>query len=182
MNPVFANGNQRTTQRLIALRRQAIHDNAARVAQRLHAIILSLEGRATTEIAGLLKVHRSTVPLWIEQYNRDREEGLLEGHRSGRPSQLTPRQRQQLQDILDSGPVSCGLDTGVWTSPIIGEVIAQEWEVRFHPGHVRKLLRQLGYSVQRPTTKLVQADPIQKKRWVRYRYPHIKKKPAPNKR
>lgn len=159
MNPVFASGNQRTAHRLIALRRQAIQDNAARVAQRLHAIILSLEGRTTTEIAGLLKVHRS-----------------------GRPSQLTPRQRQQLQDILDSGPVAYGLDTGVWTSPIIGEVIAHEWDVRFHPGHVRKLLRQLGYSVQRPTTKLVQADPTQKLRWVRYRYPHIKKKPGPKKR
>jgi transposase len=116
--------NQRTIQRLIALGRQAIQDNAVRVAQRLHAIILSLEGHTTTEIAALLKVHRSTVPLWIEQYNREREGGLLEGHRSGRPSLLTPRQRQQLQDILDSGPVAYGLDTGVWTSPIIGEIIA----------------------------------------------------------
>jgi transposase len=179
MNPVFAHGNQRTAQRLIQLRRQAIQDNAARVAQRLHAIVLSLEGHTTVAIAGLLKVHRSTVPLWIQQWNQDREEGLLEGHRSGRPAQLTARQRQQLQDILDSGPVAYGLDTGVWTSPIIGDLIAQEWDVRFHPGHVRKLLRQLGYSVQRPTTRLVQADPAKKHRWVRYRYPHIKKKPAP---
>ncbi|MBM3861608.1 MAG: IS630 family transposase [Verrucomicrobia bacterium] len=182
MNPVFARGNQRTAQRLIALRRQAIQDNAARVAQRLHAIVLSLEGRTAPEIAGLLKVHRSTVPLWIQQWNHQREDGLLEGHRSGRPSQLTARQRQQLQDILDSGPVAYGLDTGVWTSPIIGEVIAQEWDVRFHPGHVRKLLRQLGYSVQRPTTRLVQADPVKKHRWVRYRYPPLKKRPGPKKR
>jgi hypothetical protein len=32
-------------------------------------------------------------------------EGLLEGQRSGRPAALTPRQREQLGDILDSGPV-----------------------------------------------------------------------------
>jgi transposase len=181
MNPVYARGNQRTALRLIQLRREAIQDNAARVAQRLHAIVLSLEGRTTTEIAALLKVHRSTVPLWIQQWNQDREDGLLEGHRSGRPAQLTPGQRQQLQDILDSGPVAYGLDTGVWTSPIIGQVIAQEWEVQFHPGHVRKLLRQLGYSVQRPTTRLMQADPVKKHRWVRYRYPRLKKKPGPKK-
>jgi transposase len=144
--------------------------------------VLSVEGRTTTEIATLLKVHRSTVPLWIQQYNRDREDGLLEGHRSGRPRSLTDRQQQQLQDILDSGPVAYGLDTGVWTSPIIAQLIAEEWDVRFHPGHVRKLLRQLGYSVQRPTTRLVQADPAKKHRWVRYRYPSIKKKPGPKKR
>jgi transposase len=39
--------------------------------------------------------------------------------------------------------------------------------VRYHPGHVRKLLRQLGYSVQRPTTQLVQASTAKKNRWER---------------
>jgi hypothetical protein len=40
---------------------------------------------------------------------------------------------------------------------------------------VRKLLRQLGYSVQRPTTRLVQAKPRQKRKWVRETYPNPKK-------
>ena len=50
--------------------------------------------------------------------------------------------------------------------------------VDYHAGHVRKLLKRLGYSVQRPTTRLVQADPAQKSRWVRYTYPRLKKKPG----
>lgn len=182
MNPIFVHGSPRTAQRLIRLRRQAISDQAARVAQRIHAIVLSLEGHTTTQIAGLLKVHRSSVPLWIEQWNRHGEQGLLEGHRSGRPPLLTARQRQQIQDILDSGPVAYGLETGVWTAPVIGHVIEEEFDVRYHPGHVRKLLRQLGYSVQRPTTRLVQASAAKKNRWVRYTYPSLKKKPVPKKR
>ena len=40
-----------------------------------------------------------------------------------------------------------------------------------------KLLRQLGYSVQRPTTRLVQADAQQQRKWVRYTYPNLKKTP-----
>jgi hypothetical protein len=40
-------------------------------------------------------------------------DGLLEGHRSGRPLELTPAQCKQLDDILDSGPVAYGLDTGI---------------------------------------------------------------------
>lgn len=182
MNPVFAHGNQRTARWLIQLRRQAISDQAARVAQRIHAIVLSLEGHTTTQIAGLLKVHRSSVPLWIEHWNQHGEQGLLEGHRSGRPPLLTTRQRQQIQDILDSGPVAYGLETGVWTAPVIGHVIKEQFDVRYHPGHVRKLLRQLGYSVQRPTTQLVQASTAKKHRWERSTYPGLKKKPAPKKR
>jgi transposase len=59
----------------------------------------------------------------------------------------------------------------------LNRVIGDEFNRHYHPGHVRKLLKQLGYSVQRPTTRLVQADPDRKNRWVRYTYPRLKKKP-----
>ncbi len=178
MRPVFARGNSRTAQLLLQLRKEAIKDQEPRVAQRFHAIALSVEGYTTTQIAQSLKVHRSSVPLWIEQWNHQREVGLLEGHRSGRPSGLTRAQQEQLQDILDSGPVAYGLETGLWTSPVISGVIAEEFDLHYHPGHVRKMLRRLGYSVQRPTTRLVQANPAEKNRWVRYTYPRLKKKPG----
>src|SRR2546429_3264983 len=68
-----------------------------------------------------------------------------------------------------------GLETGIWTSPLVRQVIAEEFGQAYHPGHVRKLLQQLGYSVQRPTTRLVQADLKQQRKWVRYTYPNLKK-------
>jgi transposase len=177
MRPVFARGNQQTAKILLELRKQALKDDEPRVAQRFHAVALSIEGYTSQRIAQVLKVHRSSVPLWIENWNQRRETGLLEGHRSGRPGALSKAQQEQLQDILDSGPVAYGLETGIWTSPVISRIIAQEFDVEYHPGHVRKLLKQLGYSVQRPTTRLVQADPVRKNRWVRYTYPRLKKKP-----
>ncbi len=158
------------------MRKQALRDQELRVAQRFHAIALSLEGYTIHRIAPALKMHRSTVPLWIEHWNRERENGLPDGYRSGRPGDLSPKQRGALQDILDSGSVAYGLETGVWTSPVISRVSAREFDVHYHPGHVRKLLKRMGYSVQRPTTRLVQADPVRENRWVRYTYPRLKKK------
>jgi transposase len=178
MRPVFARGDEQTAKLLLEMRKEALKDQESRVAQRFHAIALSIEGYTTQRIAQALKVHRSTVPLWIEHWNQEREHGLLEGHRSGRPRGLSPAQQEQLRDILDSGPVAYGLETGIWTSPVIRRVIGREFGVDYHPGHVRKLLKQLGYSVQRPTTRLVQAEPTAKNRWVRYTYPRLKKKPS----
>jgi transposase len=177
MKPIFAYGNRRTIEQLVKQRRDALHDRAMRVAQRLHGIILSLEHHTTTEIARLLKVHRSSVPLWIDAWNRHGEEGLLEGHRPGRPCRLDSEDQERLCDILDSGPVAYGLDTGIWTSPAICHIIRDEFRQDYHAGHVRKLLKRLGYSVQRPTTRLVQADLRQKHRWVRHTYPTLKKTP-----
>ena len=68
-----------------------------------------------------------------------------------------------------------GFVSGVWTSPMIGRVIQEEYEVIYHPGHVRKLLKELGFSVQRPRKGLAKADPVEQDRWQRYTYPRLKK-------
>jgi transposase len=122
-------------------------------------------------------VHRSRVHDWIRRWVHHGIEGIKEGHRSGRPSELTPAQRQALHDIIESGPVAHGLNTGVWTSKLVAEVIQEEFGVDYHPGHVRKVLHQIGCSVQRPTTRLVQADPKAQKKWIRYSYPKLRKTP-----
>jgi transposase len=182
MRPIFAHGNKRTIAKLLELRRQAQREKEPRVLLRIQGILMSLEGHTAGEIARDLKVHRSTVPLWIDHWNRHGEEGLWEGHRSGRPCFLNENEYEKLRDILDSGPVAYGLDTGIWTSPLVSQVIAEEFGQTYHPGHVRKLLRQLGYSVQRPTTRLVQAELKQKRKCVRYTYPNLKKTPKPKAR
>jgi transposase len=174
---VFAKGNKKTRVNLIQLRKQAMADKAPRVALRIQGVLLSLERHSVSDIAQLLDVHRSTAHTWIERWNTFREEGLLEGYRPGRPAGLTEADRQRLRDIVDSGPVAYGLQTGIWTSNNVAEVIAEEFGVAYHPGHVRKLLRQVGLSVQRPTTRLVQADPALQRKWTRYTVPNLKKTP-----
>lgn len=182
MTPIFAKGNHNTIKKLVRLRKEAEKNRATRVAFRIQAIILSIEGHTTTEIARLLKVIRGTVPLWINHWNANREMGLLEGFRCGRTRKITAEELKSLADIIASGPVAHGLNTGVWTSVIVVQVIEEEFGVRYHPGHVRKLLKRLGFSIQRPTVKLMNADPRQQNQWIRYTYPNLKKTPNKNRR
>jgi transposase len=182
MTPIFAKAQARTRRHILTLRQEAQTDKAPRVALRLQAILLSLDGHTAPEIASLLHVHRTRVHAWVCNWNEHGIDGLKEGHRSGRPRELTGAQRQQLHDIIESGPVAYGLNTGVWTSPLLTNVIEDEFDVEYHPGHVRKLLHQLGISVQRPTTRLVQADPKAQRKWTRYTYPNLKKTPKPKPR
>jgi transposase len=79
---------------------------------------------------------------------------------------------------VESGPVAYGFDCGVWTAPRIARVIQEEWGIAYHPGHVRRILHQMGFSVQRPRRILVRADPARQDRWQRYDYPRSKKKPS----
>jgi transposase len=177
---LFARGNQRTRPHLLALRQKAQTDRVPRVALRIQAILLSLDRKSPPEIAHLLQVHRTRVHAWVCQWNEYGDDGLKEGYRTGRPSELSAAQKEAFHDIVESGPVAYGLNTGVWTSRILSQVLAEEFAVTYHPGHVRKLLKALNFSVQRPTTELVQADPQKQNRWIRYTYPHLKKKRKPS--
>ena len=169
-----------TYQRLVRLSKAAEREGAYRVAKRLRTVVLNSEGYTSGELANILPAPRSKVSAWLQRYQAEGVDGLLEGCRSGRPAELSEKQKQQLGDILDSGPVAYGLDTGLWTSSRIAWIIEQEFGVQYHPGHVRKLLHAWGFSVQRPRRVLVRADATAQSRWHRRTYPALKKKHNPN--
>jgi transposase len=179
MLPRLLRLHPQTYHRLIRLSREAEREGVYRVAKRLQAVVLNSEGRTSGDLARILKAPRSKVSEWLARYQAHGVEGLLEGYRSGRPRRLSEAQHRRVGDILDSGPVAYGLDSGVWTSPMIAWVIEEEFGVVYHAGHVRKLLHELGFSVQRPRRVLARAEPREQDRWRRYTYPNLKKKPKP---
>jgi transposase len=171
----------RTYDKLRRLKREAEADGAYRVAKRLHAVTLNQDGLSSGEIADFLDAPRSKVSQWLGDYEHFGFEALLEGQCSGRPSQLREPQQVRLEDILDSGPTSWGFLSSVWSAPMVARVISEEFGIDYTARHVRRLLHEWGFSVQRPGRKLKRADPIEQNRWRCYTYPRLKKKP-PNRK
>jgi transposase len=83
-----------------------------------------------------------------------------------------------LQRLLVRGPEALGYETPVWTCPRAAHLIEEEFGIRYHPGHVWKVLVGLGWSCQRPTGRAVERDEEEIRTWKRKRWPAIKKKAA----
>lgn len=173
MRAIKIHGTVKRIQQLVKLSKEALRDGAYRVARRLHAVALNMEGKTAPEIADILKVHRSKVFLWLCRWQENGITGILEGHRPGRPDRLSEEQRTTLTDILDSGPVSYGFNSGVWTCPMVSRVIKKEFSVSYHPAHVSRILHELRFSVQRPKKILARADKTLQSRWIRRQYPEL---------
>lgn len=182
MRAIKIHGTAKKIRQLVKLSKEALRDGAYRVAIRLHAVALNMEGKAATEIASILKVHHTNVCLWLHRWQDAGLQGILERHRPGRPDRLSEEQRKILTDVLDSGPVAYGFNSGVWTCSMVSRVINEEFSILYHPAHVSRILHELQFSVQRPQKILVRADKTLQSRWIRYRYPDIKKKPKAKKR
>jgi transposase len=181
MKAIKIHGTAKKIEQLVNLSKQAMRDGAYRVATRLHAVALNMEGKSAPEIADLLKVHRTKVCEWFQRWQKGGIKGMLEGHRAGRPGRLSPEHHQTLADILDSGPVAYGFNSGVWTCPMVCRVIEDEFSIQYHPAHVSRILHDLDFSIQRPKKILARADKTLQSKWTRYEYPDIKKKPKAKK-
>lgn len=175
MKPIQVRFHPKTFAMLRDFKKEAERCGQYRVARRAHAVLLNMKGKTTGEIAALLQVSRSKVLVWLHRWMEWRVDGLVEGYRPGRPAGLSMEQRQELADIIDSGPLAYGFPSGVWTSPMVVRVIETEFGVEYHASYVRKMLYQLGFSVQRPRRRLIRADPQKQRKWRYYRYPRIKR-------
>ena len=67
-----------TYRRLVRPGKEAELDGAYRVAKRLQAVVLNSERQTSGELARILKVPTSKVLEWLQRYQTERVDGLLD--------------------------------------------------------------------------------------------------------
>ena len=140
--------------------------------RRLEARRLLDEGCSQAEVARKLKTSRQSVSRWAQM-----PRGELERVRpQGRKSSLGEKERAKLKALLLSGPEAAGLTCELWTVPRVRQVMAAEFGHRFSNVHVWRLLRQIGFSPQRPEGRARERDEEKIAGWKTREWPRIKKK------
>ena len=146
--------------------------------RRLEAIRLWESGLNQSDVSRRVKVVRQTVVRWVAQYRERGRAALRKAGRAGRKPRLNQTDRQRLEGLLVRGPEALGYETPLWTCPRVAHLIEQEFGVRYHEGHVWKVLVGLGWSPQRPTGKARERNEESIRTWKKKTWPAIKKKPA----
>lgn len=153
-------------------------DYATEQVRRLEAGRLFEEGLRQADVVRRLGVSRQTASRWHRCWQEGGMEALRGPGRTGRNPKLSQDQLSQLEAILREGPEAFGYRTNLWTLKRIAQVIWKQFRVRYHPGHVWKLLGALGWSCQRPESRARERDEVAIGRWIKRRWPAIKKKPG----
>lgn len=144
---------------------------------RLRAILLVHEGKTLEQVGQILEVARSTVERWIGRYRRRGVTGLLvRGPYRGKKPRLSLDQKRELATMIREGPENSDLDTGVWTAPIIADLVKQRFRIAYSPSQIRRVLHELGFSLQYPRQELSQADKKVQATWLEEELPEVKKK------
>lgn len=145
--------------------------------RRLQAARLFEKGCSQAEVARQTGVSRESARRWHRDWQRRGKQGLKKAGRAGRKPRLNPEELTALRRGLTEGPEVLGYGTGLWTTPRVADLIERQTGQKYHPGHVWRILRSLGWSCQRPIGRATQRDEPAIQRWKQVRWPEIKKKP-----
>lgn len=147
--------------------------------RRMQAVRLLEKGDLNqSEVARRVHVCRQTVSRWADDFQTGGREALERADRAGRKSELTDADRERLGELLLKGPEKLGYETPLWTCARVAQLIQKEFQIQYHPGHVWKILVDLGWSCQRPVGRARERNEEEIRCWRRVRWPAIKKKPA----
>ena len=114
-------------------------------ARRRLAASLLAKGRGIREVARTIGAAPSSVKRWKDALEQGGKNALKSKPHTGRPSRLSPKQRQHLLFMLKRGPQAAKMRTDRWTCRLIGRMIRQCFGVKYHPDHVSRILRGLGW-------------------------------------
>ena len=146
--------------------------------RRLRAARLLRQGVHQSEVARQVGAHRQSVSRWAQQLEAAGLSGLKKAGRAGRKPRLSAIDLRKIERGLKRGPEALGYETGLWTSQRVAHLIEQECGVRYHSTQAWRILRQLGWSCQRPTGRALERNEEKIRLWKQKRWPEIKKKPG----
>ena len=144
--------------------------------RRERAIELLKAHKSPADVARAVSASRSSVSRWLCSFKTHGRTGLRAQRIPGRPAGLSAQQKQQLERQLLKGPLAAGYKTDLWTLRRIGKLIQRSFRVHYHPGHVWKILRALGWSCQKPERRATQRDEAAIAHWKRYVWPQIRRR------
>ena len=152
-------------------------DFAALEARRLGAVRLFARGASQGDVAQALEVSRVSAHRWYHAWKAQGRAGLKRAGPAGRKPQLSAAALATVERALRRGPRAHGFPTELWTLPRVARLIEQLTGVRHHPGHVWRILRRLGWSLQRPARRARERDDAAIAQWKTRRWTQLKKTP-----
>ena len=144
--------------------------------QRPRALALVQNGLSSAAIGRQLGVDPRTVRRWKSAYRRNGKSGLRIRKAPGRRPRLTAQQRRGVVRRLLQGAIAHGFSTELWTCPRIAQMIEREFRVRYHVDYIPRLMRGLGFTVQKPERQARERNERAIQEWVRRDWVRFKKR------
>src|SRR6266480_3579039 len=140
--------------------------------RRRRAVQLLEQGESPALVARILGVRPSSLHRWRRMAGQG--QGLTAKPVPGAKRRLSDPQLSELARLLDKGATAHGYPNELWTAARVAQVILRHFGIKYHPEHVRKVLkRRLGWTSHKPQVRARQRNDKEVERWKADEFPRI---------
>ncbi|OIP25522.1 hypothetical protein AUK11_00100 [bacterium CG2_30_37_16] len=158
-----------------SLRKELNSSPEKRKAVRILGILKVMEGKKIKDTSCFLECHRSSLPLWVQKVNKEGLKGFDEKDGRGLKSRLAGSEKDRLKDDLLRSPKDFGFSSNIWTGKILKEHLQVKYNITYKLANVYVLLKDIGFTLQRPTKKILGSRPKEQKEFKKKLKKNIKK-------
>ena len=144
---------------------------------RIRAVQRVQDGESPEVVIKTLGFARACIYNWLARYRSGGWHALRSGKQSGRPRKLTGSQIAWIYNtVRDKDPLQLKFPFALWTREMVAQVIKNNFNIKLSLSSVGRLLRQLGFTRQKPLHRAYQQNPETVAEWKATVFPEIKKK------
>lgn len=136
----------RTDYTAAELRQLAKVSRDANQSRRLLSLAAVAEGMRRADAARVGGMDRQTLRDWVHRFNAAGPDGLKDAWWSGPEPRLSPSQKTELAEIVETGPDPAIDGVVRWRRVDLQKVINQRFGVDYHERYVGTLLKELGFA------------------------------------
>lgn len=143
---------------------------------RTRAVQCVQDGESPEVVIKALGFCRACIYNWLARYRSGGWHALKTGKRSGRPKKLNGSQIAWIyRTIRDNNPQQLKFPFALWTREMVVSLIKKQFGIKLSASSVGRLLRQIGFSCQKPLYRAYQQNPEAVAKWKEEVFPQIKK-------
>ncbi len=144
-------------------------------ARRLAGGRMLLAGMKNIDVERALQVSPASIKRWKKVVFSEGIDALRAKKQPGRQPKLSEKQKEHLVQVLNEGAVAAGYSADLWTGKRVMQVIDKLFQVQYNFRYIPDLLRNLGFSLQKPQRRSRRQDSQAVKKWATVEWPRIKK-------
>jgi len=133
--------------------------------------------KTQTEIAELLGVARTTINRWHKRYKKDGWAALRKrkrGRAVGTDRRLNREQEKEIQKtIVDHTPDQLKMTFALWSRHAVQQLIKDKYGVSYTLQGVGRLLKDWGFTPQRPAKRAIERNDEAVRKWKEEDYPQL---------
>lgn len=158
----------------IAIQEEIQRSEESRYDHKLHGVLLVANGYDSYQVAEMFGQNPTTIQRWVKKFNASGFAGLKEGERPGRPTLLSEKQWNQLEEDLRKPPEVFNYPQAFWDGRLMSLHVKKKYKVEIGIRQCQRIFNQLGFRLRKPRPLIANADPEAQKAF--------KKTPVNNKR